>query len=113
MLIVSRRKGQRIIIGDDIEVIVTEISRSSVKIGIQAPPECTILRGEVHEAIERANREAVEAGLDPAALQEAVRPARGKQPDPARTASYPSPALASEGADDRSSDETLTAPASE
>ena len=63
MLIVSRRKGQRIVIGD-IEVVVTEITRSGVKLGIQAPPQQTILRGEVHEAIERANQEALATHLD-------------------------------------------------
>lgn len=83
MLIVSRRKGQRIVIGHDIEVVVTEISRSSVKIGIQAPTEHTILRGEVHEAIEHANREAAEAALDPDAVHAAVQPAEGKKPDAA------------------------------
>jgi carbon storage regulator len=72
MLIVSRRKGQRIVIGHDIEVVVTEISRSSVKLGIQAPASHTILRGEVHEAIESANREAATADVDPAALPRAA-----------------------------------------
>ncbi len=72
MLIVSRRKGQRIVIGHDIEVVVTEISRSSVKLGIQAPASHTILRGEVHEAIEPANREAPAADLDPVHLPKAA-----------------------------------------
>jgi carbon storage regulator len=82
MLIVSRRKGQRIVIGHDIEVIVTEISKSTVKLGIQAPPQQTILRGEVHEAIERANRDAAEAALDPDSL--AAQPGRAR-PAPAES----------------------------
>ena len=37
MLIVTRRKGQRIVLGNDIEIVITDISRSGVKIGIVAP----------------------------------------------------------------------------
>jgi len=45
MLVLSRRKGQRIIIGD-IEIVVTAVHRSSVKLGITAPRRLSILRGE-------------------------------------------------------------------
>jgi carbon storage regulator len=58
MLIITRPKGQPIVIGGDVEVVVTEISRSGVKLGVFAPSSLTILRGEVHDAVERANREA-------------------------------------------------------
>jgi carbon storage regulator len=58
MLIITRHKGQRIVIGHDVEIVVTEISRSGVKLGIVAPSSLTILRAEVREAVERANREA-------------------------------------------------------
>jgi carbon storage regulator len=63
MLIVTRRKGQRIVLGNDIEIIVTDISRSGVKIGIVAPGSLTILRGEVRDAVEQANREALESSF--------------------------------------------------
>ncbi len=69
MLIVTRRKGQRIVLGPDIEIVVTDISRSGVKIGIVAPSSLTILRGEVKDAVEQANREALESSF------EAPRPA--------------------------------------
>lgn len=65
MLIVARRKGQRIVIGPDIEVIVTEVTRTTVKLGIVAPKTCTILRGEVRDAVADANRQAAETTLDP------------------------------------------------
>lgn len=61
MFIVARRKGQRIVIGNDIEIIVTELSRSTVKLGILAPKPYSILRGEIRDNIEQANREALEA----------------------------------------------------
>jgi carbon storage regulator len=63
MLIVTRRKGQRIVLGHDIEIVITDISRSGVKIGIVAPSSLTILRGEVRDAVEQANREALESSF--------------------------------------------------
>lgn len=64
MLIVARRKGQRVVLGPDIEVVVTEITRNTVKLGIVAPATCSILRGEVHDAIVEANRGATLSALD-------------------------------------------------
>ncbi len=61
MFIVARRKGQKIVIGNDIEIIVTELSRTTVKLGILAPKPYSILRGEIQESIEAANREALDA----------------------------------------------------
>jgi carbon storage regulator len=63
MLIITRRKGQRIVLGHDIEIVITDISRSGVKIGIVAPTTTTILRGEVRDAVEQANREALESSF--------------------------------------------------
>jgi len=63
MLIIARHKGQRILIGDDVEVIVTELSKGVVKLGIVAPTSRTILRGETKE-IADANRAAAETSLD-------------------------------------------------
>lgn len=73
MLIVTRRKGQRIVLGHDIEIVITDISRSGVKIGIIAPTTLTILRGEVRDAVEEANRAALESSFsDPSAPLQAV-----------------------------------------
>jgi carbon storage regulator len=58
MLILSRKAGEEIILGNDIVIKVTEISKGSVKIGIEAPKETTILRGELRDKIEASNREA-------------------------------------------------------
>jgi len=67
MLIITRRKGQRIAIGHDIEIVITDITRSGVKIGIVAPTSLTVLRGEVKDAVEQANREAAGSFVEPAA----------------------------------------------
>jgi carbon storage regulator len=63
MLIIARRKGQRILLGDDVEVVVTELSKGVVKLGIVAPTTLTILRGETKD-IADANRAAAESSLD-------------------------------------------------
>lgn len=62
MLIIARRKGQRILIGDDVEVVVTELSKGVVKLGIVAPSSRTILRGETKDVAE-ANRAAAGTSL--------------------------------------------------
>jgi carbon storage regulator len=73
MLIITRRKGQRIVLGHDIEIVITDISRSGVKIGIVAPTTTTILRGEVKDAVEQANREALESSfVEPGAAPASV-----------------------------------------
>lgn len=47
MLVLSRKVGQQIKIRDDITIVVQRISGNRVSIGIEAPPECPILRGEL------------------------------------------------------------------
>lgn len=63
MLIIARRKGQRILLGDDVEVVVTELSKGVVKLGIVAPTTLSILRGETRD-IADANRAAAGTSLD-------------------------------------------------
>jgi carbon storage regulator len=81
MLIIARRKGQRILIGDDVEVIVTELSKGVVKLGIVAPTSRTILRGETKDVAD-ANRAAAATQLDelPELNERASDPARLKTP---------------------------------
>ncbi len=61
MLILSRKAGEEIILGNDIVIKITEISKSTVKIGIQAPKETLILRGELKEKIKKINQEATKS----------------------------------------------------
>jgi len=58
MFVISRRAGQRVVIGGGIEVVVLESSRTTVRLGISAPAHFPILRGEIADQIEAANREA-------------------------------------------------------
>ena len=57
MLVISRKTSESIMIGDDIEIVVTEIGSERVKIGIKAPKGIPILRKELLETREM-NREA-------------------------------------------------------
>jgi len=66
MLVISRRKGQRVSIGEEIELVVTEVHRSSVKLGIRAPRGLVVLRGEIRDSIEEANRSAAQSSVEDA-----------------------------------------------
>jgi len=53
MLVLSRKKDEKIIIGDNITVMVIEIRGDKVRLGIEAPKEVTVHRQEVYDAIKR------------------------------------------------------------
>lgn len=55
MLVLTRKSGETIHVGDDIVLKVSEISGNRVKIAIDAPQVMRILRGEVAEQIEAAS----------------------------------------------------------
>lgn len=59
MLALTRKKGDSIIIGDDIEVVVLGIQGEQVKLGIKAPRNVSVHRKEVYEQILEENRAAV------------------------------------------------------
>lgn len=58
MLVLTRKKGQKLIINDNIEVTIIETRGEAVKIGIKAPREVTIFREEIYEEIKKANEQA-------------------------------------------------------
>jgi carbon storage regulator len=53
MLVLSRRQGKSIMIGDDLVVEVVDIRGDRVRIGVKAPPDVPVHRQEVYEAIKR------------------------------------------------------------
>lgn len=55
MLILTRKVGESIVIANDIIVKVIETGKNSVRIGIDAPREISILRQEVFDAIQKEN----------------------------------------------------------
>ncbi len=58
MLVLTRKKGEGVIIGDDIEIQVIEIRGGAVRIGLNAPRDKKIYRQEVYQKIQKENREA-------------------------------------------------------
>jgi carbon storage regulator len=64
MLILARRPGERVVIGDEILVTVMEVSASTVRLGIEAPRGVSIFREEIWLAVKEENRAAAEATAD-------------------------------------------------
>jgi carbon storage regulator len=63
MLILSRKVGEVIKIGDRITLHVMEISKGFVRLGIDAPADVTILREEVYERVREENIESAQGGI--------------------------------------------------
>ena len=59
MLILSRKKGESILIGDNVELKILEICKEHIRIGITAPRECKVVRKELF-LIRQANRDAAQ-----------------------------------------------------
>lgn len=57
MLILTRRKGEEIVINENIIVAVTEINGDKIKIGISAPRDTPVHRREVYEKIKKKREE--------------------------------------------------------
>jgi carbon storage regulator len=58
MLVLTRKKSEAIVIGDDIVITVSEIRGNKVCLGVDAPKDVPIHRNEVYEAIKRENEQA-------------------------------------------------------
>ena len=73
MLVLARKKDEAIVIGDDIDIIVTEISEDKVKIGIKAPKHMKIFRKELLEQVKEENLESASVKVDLEALAKAMK----------------------------------------
>lgn len=60
MLVLSRKKGESIMIGDQIEVKILSTDGDQIKLGIVAPKTVKVHRSEVFEAIQAQNQEALQ-----------------------------------------------------
>ncbi len=58
MLILTRKHNESIMVGDDIEIVVLEIKGEQIKLGVKAPDNIRVYRGEVYKEIQIENREA-------------------------------------------------------
>ena len=60
MLVLTRKRNESIIIGDNIEVIIVDVHGEQVKLGIKAPKAIPVHRKEIYEAIQAENIKAVQ-----------------------------------------------------
>ena len=54
MLVLSRRQNEKIIIGDNIEIVIVGVRGDVVRLGIEAPRDITVHREEVYQAIKQS-----------------------------------------------------------
>ena len=72
MLVLTRKPGQSIMIGNAVEVQVLSVAGEQVRLGITAPPEVSIFRNEVFERIENENQAEPERGEEESEVNAAV-----------------------------------------
>ena len=56
MLILTRRVGEKLIIGDDVKVTILGVKGNQIRIGIDAPKDMPVHREEIYQRIQRENR---------------------------------------------------------
>ncbi|UCG64965.1 MAG: carbon storage regulator CsrA [Deltaproteobacteria bacterium] len=78
MLILTRKLGERITIGNDIVIALLEIKGSQVKLGIEAPKGISIHRQEIYERIKRENL--ISSAVTASDLSEAATLLQTKRP---------------------------------
>jgi carbon storage regulator len=64
MLVLTRKINQKLIINDNIEVIVLESSKNTVKLGVRAPKGVHIYREEIYNEIKKSNKQATNLDID-------------------------------------------------
>jgi len=87
MLVITRKPGERLMIGESVEVTVLEVRGDQVSLGVSAPREIPVHREELRERIRRENRRAAELG--PAQLRAMGARLRGDAAPPGGRAGAP------------------------
>lgn len=64
MLVLTRKVGEGIAIGDDVKIVVMQIKGKQVRLGIKASPKTVVHREEVYERIQEENKRASQAHRD-------------------------------------------------
>ena len=74
MLVMSRRQGETILIGDEIEIVIAHIGRSRVKVGIRAPRQMPVIAREIKMIRDENLRAAGAAACDLSSLIARLHP---------------------------------------
>ena len=69
MLILTRRVGESLMIGDEVSVTVLSAKGNNIRIGINAPKEVSVHREEVYQRIAHQNNEEKQPAKDPAPIE--------------------------------------------
>jgi len=79
MLVLTRKAGEGIIIGDDVKITIIEVKGGGIRIGIDAPRHMKVHRQEVYDKIKQENQEATQWDIaDLSALSDMMSPGRKK-----------------------------------
>ncbi len=74
MLVLSRRAGESVVVGDNVTITILEVRGDVVRVGIDAPRSVAVHRAELLQALESSNREAASPSEQAvASLAEALR----------------------------------------
>jgi carbon storage regulator len=65
VLIITRRAGQKVMLGDDITIEVMEVVGNSVRLGVEAPKSLPVYREEIWAAVKEENQAAAKAEANP------------------------------------------------
>ena len=81
MLVLTRKKDQTLVIGDNIEITVLDIQGDQIRFGINAPKSVKVYRKEIYLEIMQENKNAaMQAHSNPKSLNELIKPGSGKKP---------------------------------
>jgi carbon storage regulator len=89
MLVLTRRAGERVLIGDDIVITILDTRGDGIRIGIEAPRGVNIQRDEIVRAVTEANVAATQATQATPDAEDRIKAALGLVP-PAASAAEPS-----------------------
>ena len=70
MLVLTRKPGESIMVGDNIEIMIVHVDGDAVRVGVKAPREVLVYRKEIYEAICREN---LKAAASPEHLSQKMR----------------------------------------
>ncbi len=79
MLILTRKQGESLTIGEQIKITILGVFGRQVRLGIDAPPEVVVHREEVYVKIQEENREAVQASETDLEKMKKLMPEKGKK----------------------------------
>jgi carbon storage regulator len=75
LLVLTRRSGESVMIGDDVVITVLEVRGDVIRLGIRAPRDIQVHREEIYRELQASNREAASPTADAVkALAELIRP---------------------------------------